>query len=341
MLNDSYKKGGIMKYKNTLKFSNTNEIKELIEIINNKKTKKEIELNEDKVLFDIGGSDRKLELICLEVADEYQRQGIGKEAIKIILSTIEEYGYFEEIEIKSSEESKGFYYKIEGLELDNNSTIGFKTFYYKFPKNKFNSFKRILKTIIGIDKAININKMEELNMSNNNETINSIINKIKYFSILNIVVSIIIFLILEPYNNKKIFGDIIEIIKIIVLICLILEIFKKFIKCSWTNININIIKEYIVKLFNYLGLKEILFYFLILFLLNYAGDYKNENTFMKINFIVSCIIYFIINYIISLIIKLKNWAFEENVENRLNLIKSISLEIITRIYTFFKSLMLK
>lgn len=73
MLNDSYKKGGIMKYKNTLKFSNTNEIKELIEIINNKKTKKEIELNEDKVLFDIGGSDRKLELICLEVADEYQR----------------------------------------------------------------------------------------------------------------------------------------------------------------------------------------------------------------------------------------------------------------------------
>ena len=169
MLNDSYKKGGIMKYKNTLKFSNTNEIKELIEIINNKKTKKEIELNEDKVLFDIGGSDRKLELICLEVADEYQRQGIGKEAIKIILSTIEEYWYFE---IKSSEESKGFYYKIEGLELDDNSTIGFKTFYYKFPKNKFNSFKRILKTIIGINKAININKMEHLNMSNNNETIN-------------------------------------------------------------------------------------------------------------------------------------------------------------------------
>ena len=179
MLNDSYKKGGIMKYKNTLQsFVYTNEIKELIEIINNKKTKKEIELNEDKVLFDIGGYDRKLELIYIEVAEEYQRQGIGKEAIKIILSTIEEYGYFEEIEIKSSEDSKGFYYKIEGLELDDNSTIGFKTFYYKFPKNRFNSFKRILKTIIGIDKAININKMEDLNMSNNNETINSIINKI-------------------------------------------------------------------------------------------------------------------------------------------------------------------
>ena len=42
-----------------------------------------------------------------------------------------------------------------------------------------------------------------------------------------------------------------------------------------------------------------------------------------------------------LIIKLKNWIFEENVENRLNLIKSISLVIITRIYTFLKSLMLK
>ena len=138
MLNDSYKKGGIMKYKNTLKFSNTNEIKELIEIINNKKTKKEIELNEDKVLFDIRGSGRKLELTSIEVDEEYQRQGIGKEAIKIILSTIEEYGYFEEIKIKSSEESKGFYYKIEGLELDDNSTIGFKTFYYKFPKNRFN-----------------------------------------------------------------------------------------------------------------------------------------------------------------------------------------------------------
>lgn len=76
-------------------------------------------------------------------------------------------------------------------------------------------------------------------------------------------------------------------------------------------------------------------------MLNYDGDYKNENTFMKINFIVSCIIYFITNYIMSLIIKLKNWIFEENVENRLNLIKSISLVIITRIYTFLKSLMLK
>lgn len=186
-------------------------------------------------------------------------------------------------------------------------------------------------------------------MSNNNEKISLIINKIKYFSILNILVSIIIFLILEPYNNKKIFGDIIEIIKIIVLICLILEILKKFIKCSWKNININIIKEYTVKLFNYFELKEILFYFLILFLLNYAGDYKNENTFMKINFmkinfmkitfIVSCIIYFIIDYIISLIIKLKNWAFEENVENRLSLIHGVSLIMITIIggvYTFLK-----
>lgn len=345
MLNDSYKKGVIMKYKNTLQnFSNTNEIKKLIEIINNKKTKKEIELNEDKVLFDIRGSGRKLELISIEVDEEYQRQGIGKEAIKIILSTIEEYGYFEEIEIKSSEESKGFYYKIEGLELDDNSTIGFKTFYYKFPKNRFNSFKRILKTIIGIDKAININKMEDLNMSNNNETINSIINKIKYFSILNILVSIIIFLILEPYSYKEIFKDIIKIIKIIFLICFILEIFKKYIKYLWSYINnfkINIIKKYIFKLFNYFELKEILFYFLILFFLTCAGD---ENTFMKINFIVSCIIYFITNYIMSLIIKLKNWVFEENVENRLKLINSISLVIITiisGIYTFLKSLMLK
>ena len=78
-------------------------------------------------------------------------------------------------------------------------------------------------------------------------------------------------------------------------------------------------------------------FFNIIFL-SCAGD---ENTFMKINFIVSCIIYFIINYIMPLIIKLKNWIFEENVENRLNLIKSISLVIITRIYTFLKSLMLK
>ena len=274
MLNDGYKKGGIMKYKNTLQnFVYTNEIKELIEIINNKKTKKEIKLNEDKVLFDIRGSGRKLELTSIEVDEEYQRQGIGKEAIKIILSTIEEYGYFEEIEIKSSEESKGFYYKIEGLELDDNSTIGFKTFYYKFPKNKFNSFKRILKTIIGIDKDININKMEDLNMSNNNETINSIINKIQYFIILNIVVSIILFFILEPYNYKEIFKDINEsfkyikeIIKIIFLICFILEIFKIFIKCLWADINnfkINIIKEYTVKLFNYLGLKKILFFNII------------------------------------------------------------------------------
>lgn len=188
-------------------------------------------------------------------------------------------------------------------------------------------------------------------MSNNNEIINSIINKIQYFIILNIVVSIILFFILEPYNYKEVFKDINEffkyikeIIKIIFLICFILEIFKIFIKCSWTDINnfkINIIKEYTVKLFDYLGLKKILFYFLILFLLNYDGDYKNENTFMKINFIVSCIIYFITNYIMSVIIKLKNWIFEENVENRLNLIKSISLVIITRIYIFLKSLMLK
>ena len=178
-------------------------------------------------------------------------------------------------------------------------------------------------------------------MSNNNETINSIINKIKYFSILNILVSIIIFLILEPYNYKEIFKDIKKIIKIIIFIYLILESFKVYIKCSW---QLNIIKKCIFQLFNYLELKKFLFCFLILFLLNCTGDYKNENTFIKINFIVSCIIYFITNYIISLIIKLKNWAFEENVENRLNLIKSISLviiTIITRIYTFLKSLMLK
>lgn len=181
-------------------------------------------------------------------------------------------------------------------------------------------------------------------MSNNNETINSIINKIQYFIILNIVVSIILFLILETYNYEEIFGGIKEILNIIVMIYLILELFKIFIKYSWTDIKINIIKKYIFKLFNCLELKKILFCFLILFLLNCTGDYKNENTFIKINFIVSCIIYFITNYIISLIIKLKNWAFEENVENRLNLIKSISLviiTIITRIYTFLKSLMLK
>lgn len=67
-------------------------------------------------------------------------------------------------------------------------------------------------------------------MSNNNETINSIINKIEYFSILNIVVSIILFLILEPYNYKEIFGGIKEILNIIVIIYLILELFKIFIK---------------------------------------------------------------------------------------------------------------
>lgn len=86
-------------------------------------------------------------------------------------------------------------------------------------------------------------------------------------------------------------------------------------------------------------LKKILFCFLILFLLNCTGYYKNEKTFMKINFIVSCIIYFITNYIMSLIIKLKNWAFEENVENRLSLIHGVSLIMITIIggvYTFLK-----
>ena len=65
---------------------------------------------------------------------------------------------------------------------------------------------------------------------------------------------------------------------------------------------------------------------------------------MKINFIVSYIIYFIIDYIISIIIKLKNWAFEENVENRLSLIHGVSLIMITIIggvYTFLKSLILK
>ena len=135
------------------------------------------------------------------------------------------------------------------------------------------------------------------------------------------------------------------------MIYLILELFKIFIKylcqLNTNNFKINIIKKYIFKLFNCLELKKILFCFLILFLLNCTGDYKNENTFMKINFmkinfmkinfIVSCIIYFIIDYIISLIIKLKNWAFEENVENRLSLIHGVSLIMITIIggeYTF-------
>ena len=155
------------------------------------------------------------------------------------------------------------------------------------------------------------------------------------------MVSIILFLILEPYNYNEIFKDIIEIIKIIIFIYLILEFLKILIKCLW---QLDIIKKCIFQLFNYLELKKFLFCFLILFLLNYDGNYKNEDTFMKINFIVSYIIYFIIDYIISIIIKLKNWAFEENVENRLSLIHGVSLIMITIIggvYTFLKSLILK
>ena len=132
------------------------------------------------------------------------------------------------------------------------------------------------------------------------------------------MVSIILFLILEPYNYNEIFKDIIEIIKIIIFIYLILEFLKILIKCLW---QLDIIKKCIFQL------------------LNYDGNYKNEDTFMKINFIVSYIIYFIIDYIISIIIKLKNWAFEENVENRLSLIHGVSLIMITIIggvYTFLK-----
>lgn len=70
-----------MKYRSTLNSPVGNQkIIRLIEELESKRTKKEIELNRDLVEFDILGNETNLELYSIVVEKDYR--GIGTEAVK-------------------------------------------------------------------------------------------------------------------------------------------------------------------------------------------------------------------------------------------------------------------
>jgi|GEM_PF-3388296 Acetyltransferase (GNAT) family. len=72
-----------MKYRSTLNSPVGNQkIIRLIEELESKRTKKEIELNRDLVEFDILGNETNLELYSIVVEKDYRGIGIGTEAVK-------------------------------------------------------------------------------------------------------------------------------------------------------------------------------------------------------------------------------------------------------------------
>ena len=72
-----------MKYRSTLNSPVGNQkIIRLIEELESKRTKKEIELNRDLVEFDILGNETNLELYSIVVEKDYRGRGIGTEAVK-------------------------------------------------------------------------------------------------------------------------------------------------------------------------------------------------------------------------------------------------------------------
>ena len=93
-----------MKYRNTLNSSVSNQkIIRLIEELESKRTKKEIELNRDLVEFDIVGNATNLELYSIVVEKDYRGIGIGTEAVKKIIELSKKYGFYD-IEVKPSYE---------------------------------------------------------------------------------------------------------------------------------------------------------------------------------------------------------------------------------------------
>ena len=71
--------------------------------------------------------------------------------MEIILATIEEYGYFNYIELKSVKESQNFYYKIKKLTQKNQYSYNeLLSFSCTFPKYKFNYFRTKLLSIMRI-----------------------------------------------------------------------------------------------------------------------------------------------------------------------------------------------
>ena len=72
-----------MKYRSTLNSPVGNQkIIRLIEELESKRTKKEIELNRDLLEFDILGNETNLELYSIVVEKDYRGIGIGTEAVK-------------------------------------------------------------------------------------------------------------------------------------------------------------------------------------------------------------------------------------------------------------------
>ena len=85
-----------MKYRNTLNSSVSNQkIIRLIEELESKRTKKEIELNRDLVEFDIVGNATNLELYSIVVEKDYRGIGIGTEAVKKIIEISKKYGFYD------------------------------------------------------------------------------------------------------------------------------------------------------------------------------------------------------------------------------------------------------
>lgn len=89
-----------MKYRSTLNSPVSNQkIIRLIEELESKRTKKEIELNRDLVEFDIQGNETNLELYSIVVEKDYRGIGIGTEAVKKIIELSKKYGFYD-IEVK-------------------------------------------------------------------------------------------------------------------------------------------------------------------------------------------------------------------------------------------------
>ena len=118
-----------MKYVDTMNHVSTQKVLKLIEELSKVKLKKELEENKDLVFFDISGTDSTIVLSYLEVDKRLKRQGLGTEAIKIILEKSKEYN-FKTFEVLPDMDEKGvenFYKK-----------IGFKNILGKYLSYKLN-----------------------------------------------------------------------------------------------------------------------------------------------------------------------------------------------------------